>query len=69
MFEKSWRTIHWLNYVVFLLGTVHALLIGPNFQHPIVQVIATIMALTLVVVFVLKRLEERRRRRRRQKRA
>lgn len=66
-FKKSWKTIHWLNYVAFLLGTAHALLIGPNFQHLGVRIVAIVMAVTLVVVFVLKRLEERRRRLRRQR--
>jgi DMSO/TMAO reductase YedYZ heme-binding membrane subunit len=62
---KSWKTIHWLNYVVFLLGTVHALLLGPNIQHWAVRVILGLMAVVAVVVFVLKRFEERRRRMRR----
>jgi methionine sulfoxide reductase heme-binding subunit len=62
---KSWKTIHWLNYVAFLLGTVHAWLIGPNFQHPGVRIVSGVMAATLIVVFVLKRLKTSRRRRKR----
>jgi methionine sulfoxide reductase heme-binding subunit len=60
---KSWKTIHWLNYVAFLLGTIHAWLIGANFQHLGVRIVSGLMAATLVVVFVLKRVEESRRRR------
>ncbi len=60
---KSWKTIHWLNYVAFLLGTVHAQLIGPNFQHLGVRIVSGLMAAAVVVVFVLKRLSTRKRRR------
>jgi methionine sulfoxide reductase heme-binding subunit len=60
---KNWKTIHWLNYVAFLLGTVHAWLIGPNFQHLGVRVVSGAMAVTLAVVFVVKRREASRRRR------
>ena len=60
---KSWKTIHWLNYVAFLLGTVHAWLIGPNFQHLGVRIVSGVMAAALIGVFVLKRLAESRRRR------
>ncbi len=64
---KSWKTIHWLNYVAFLLGTAHAWLIGANFQHMGVRIVSGVMAVTLVVVFVLKRLEDAQRRRKRGK--
>ena len=60
---KSWKTIHWLNYVAFLLGTVHAQLIGPNIQHLGVRIVSGAMAAGLIVVFVLKRLQEQKRRR------
>ncbi len=62
---KSWKTIHWLNYVAFVLGTVHAWLIGANFQHMGVRIVSGVMAATLVVVFVLKRLQDAQRRRKR----
>ncbi|MBN1262011.1 MAG: hypothetical protein JXB35_15130 [Anaerolineae bacterium] len=52
---KRWRTIHWLNYLAFILGTVHALMIGPNFQHPVPRIVAAGMALGLVYAFVRKR--------------
>ncbi|MCU0521779.1 MAG: hypothetical protein MUF84_13940 [Anaerolineae bacterium] len=58
---KNWKTIHWLNYVAFLLGTVHALLIGPNFVHLGVRIVSIVMAVVLVTVFVLKRVGDRQR--------
>jgi sulfoxide reductase heme-binding subunit YedZ len=60
----QWKTIHWLNYVAFLLGTIHAQLIGPNIAHPGVRIVSGAIAVVLVAVFVLKRLEELKRSRR-----
>jgi sulfoxide reductase heme-binding subunit YedZ len=51
---KNWKVIHWLNYLVFILGTIHAQLIGPNFQHIGVRIVSGIMMLVLVGVFVWK---------------
>lgn len=62
---KSWKVIHWLTYVAFFFGTVHALLIGPNFQHLALRIIAMLMAVGLVVVFVLRRMAMQRRPKRR----
>lgn len=58
--RKSWRTIHYLNYVAFLLGTVHALKIGTDFTYPLVRVLAVAMAVVVVAVFVRKRFGRRR---------
>jgi len=55
---KNWRFIHWLNYIAFLLGTIHALLIGPNFTHIGVRIVSGAMAFALVAVFVNKRATE-----------
>ena len=52
---KNWKIIHWLNYLVFILGTNHAQMIGPNFQHLGVRIVSGIMALVLIGVFVWKR--------------
>jgi hypothetical protein len=65
---KSWKQIHWLNYIVFFLVTVHAQLIGANFQHLGVRIVSILMAVGLVVVFVLKRRTEYQRRQRRRSR-
>ena len=58
--RKGWRTVHMLNYVAFLLGTVHAVLIGTDFGQPFLRLIPIAMALVMVAVFVRKRLGQRR---------
>ena len=62
--RKQWRQIHWLNYLAFLLGTIHAQLLGTNFQHLLVRIVSGAMAAALVGVFVTKRVRKRRRQRR-----
>jgi DMSO/TMAO reductase YedYZ heme-binding membrane subunit len=59
--RKQWRQIHWLNYLAFLLGTIHAQLLGTNFQHLIVRIVSIAMAGALIGVFVVKRVRKRRR--------
>lgn len=66
---KSWKTIHGLNYVAFVLGTVHALMIGSSFQGPALRILAVVMAVVLVVVFAVKRAEVYRRQQRRRARS
>jgi len=58
--RKQWKTIHWLNYLAFILGTIHAWLIGTSFQYPAIKVIAVLMTVALVAVFVKKRWAQRR---------
>jgi sulfoxide reductase heme-binding subunit YedZ len=58
---KSWRAIHFLNYVAFWLATAHAVMIGADFQHATVKAISAVMALVIVVIFIQKRLQARRR--------
>jgi sulfoxide reductase heme-binding subunit YedZ len=55
--KKSWRTLHYLNYLAFLLGTIHALLIGTDTQFWPVRIVAILMALAVVYAFVRKRLQ------------
>lgn len=61
--RKQWRQIHWLNYLAFLLGTLHAQLLGANFQHLVVRIFSGAMAAALVAIFVIKRVRRWRRRR------
>lgn len=58
---KRWKIIHWLNYLAFILGTIHAQMIGANFQHLGVRLVSGAMLLALVGIFAQKRLRERRR--------
>jgi sulfoxide reductase heme-binding subunit YedZ len=58
--RNNWRIIHMLNYVAFVLGTVHSVLIGTDFGQPFLRLLPITMALLMVVVFVRKRLAQRR---------
>jgi DMSO/TMAO reductase YedYZ heme-binding membrane subunit len=63
---KSWKTIHWLNYLAFFLGTVHAMMIGATFYNRLpLQILAVAMAVVVLGVFVLKRMAEQKRRQKR----
>jgi hypothetical protein len=62
--RNAWRPLHWLNYVAFLLGTVHAQLIGTSFQYLVVRLVSGAMALALIGVFINKRVQRARRARR-----
>ena len=57
---KNWKTIHWLNYVAFILATIHGQLIGTDFDGIAIQLISTVMVLILIFVFVWKRTRKRR---------
>lgn len=65
---KNWKPVHWLNYLAFLLATIHAQLIGTNFRHLGVRLVSMAMAVAVVVLFVIKRVEVYRRKRRRRAR-
>lgn len=55
--RNQWRYLHWLNYLAFLLASVHAILLGSEFQSTAMKVIPIVLALALVAVFVQKRLQ------------
>ena len=57
---RPWRVIHMLNYIAFLLITVHANLIGTQLQYSVPRAVSIVMALVIVGVFVQKRLRQRR---------
>jgi len=56
---KNWRVIHYLNYLAFWLVTVHAILIGTNFQPLAMRVVAVVLALVTVAVLIQKRMPRR----------
>jgi hypothetical protein len=66
--RRSWRVVHWLNYIAFFLASVHASLIGTTFRGQgvraiILKVIVGILSLIAVYVFVRRQVARRRRRR------
>ena len=59
LIKKGWRTIHFLNYIAFWLATVHAIMIGTDFQYIIMKVLAVVMAVVILGVFIQKRRKRR----------
>jgi sulfoxide reductase heme-binding subunit YedZ len=53
---RKWRFVHWLTYITFWLGTIHALLLGPSVQNWPMRTILVVLALILVYVFVHRRI-------------
>jgi hypothetical protein len=58
---RRWKYVHWVNYLVFLMGTLHAQTMGTNFQHMGIRIITIVMVLVVVFLFVWKRTAKRRR--------
>jgi DMSO/TMAO reductase YedYZ heme-binding membrane subunit len=53
--------LHLLNYVAFLLGTVHAIMIGTDFQRSIVRAVPVALALAVLATSIQKWFQRRRR--------
>jgi DMSO/TMAO reductase YedYZ heme-binding membrane subunit len=53
---KGWRWVHGLNYVAFMLITVHANLIGTDFQNLGPRIGSIVMAVVVTGVFVRRRI-------------
>ena len=51
---RTWKKIHYLSYLAFLLIFIHAWLIGTDLQSRIMQLIWAIMAVIIIVVFIHK---------------
>jgi len=64
--RQQWRTIHLLNYLAFLLASIHAILLGSDFQPTGMKAIPVVLALVVVGVLVQKRREQRQLQQRRQ---
>ena len=56
---QNWRYVHWLTYITFWLGTIHAILIGPNVQNWPTRIVFIVLALVLVYVLVRRRMATR----------
>lgn len=52
---KAWRAIHALMYPMLLMGYVHGVMIGTDFQNVGILIIFTILFALAMVAFVLKR--------------
>ena len=60
---KSWRKVHYLSYLAFLLVSAHALLIGTDFESGIMRMLALVMTVAVTGIFIHKRsaLQQKRR--------
>ncbi|NLN44887.1 MAG: ferric reductase [Methanosarcina sp.] len=56
---KNWRKVHYLSYLAFLLVSTHALMIGDDFRLTIMRILAFSMAVTVIAIFIHKRLASR----------
>ena len=61
----SWRTLHMLMYIAFGFATVHAWLLGTNFQGPVGRAVLIVLAVIMVGAFIQKRRQAARLARRR----
>lgn len=52
---RNWKKVHYLNYLAFLLVSIHALMIGSDFKLDIMRVLALVMAVTITGIFIHKR--------------
>ena len=57
--KNSWRIVHWLNYLAFVLVFAHAWFMGSDLNLAPVRVVMTAMAGVVVAVLVHKRLLSR----------
>ena len=55
----NWRAIHTLTYVAFLLGTIHAAMIGTDFQNTVAKAVLVVLAFAVVAAFVQRRYQRR----------
>jgi len=54
--KSIWRSIHWLNYLAFILAFVHAWHIGTDVATGLLRLAWAVMAVLVLVVFAQKRL-------------
>ena len=59
--SRNWRTVHLLNYAASLLGTIHATLIGTDFQSTVAKAVAVALAIVDEALFIQKRFRGRKR--------
>ncbi len=54
---KPWRIIHALMHLMLLLGFIHAILIGTDFNSKAILVIYSVVFAAVIVSFIIKRLQ------------
>lgn len=59
-FIANWKKVHYLNYLAFIMVTVHAMLIGTDINSAVSKVTVTFMSLIVAGIFFHKRLTSKR---------
>lgn len=54
--KSSWRELHWLVYLGFIVASVHGSLLGANLQGTVARIVVALFALGIVVIYVVKRM-------------
>lgn len=52
---RDWKKVHYLSYLAFLLVSIHALVIGSDFESGIMRILAVAMAVIVIAIFIHKR--------------
>jgi DMSO/TMAO reductase YedYZ heme-binding membrane subunit len=53
--QKYWRAFHFLNYIALLFVYIHGVLIGTDFQNPVILILFSAMLIISIGSFTLKR--------------
>jgi len=56
---KGWRWLHWANYIAFFAAVLHARTLGSDMQSAGMGVLLPLLAASIVIAFVWKRLKLR----------
>jgi len=59
---QRWRTVHYLVYLAFWLGTVHGMLLGTDLQSGVVRAVPISLAIAVLFLLVRSRLVKQKRR-------
>lgn len=59
--KHSWRPVHWLVYLAFVVASVHAALLGMNLQSLVSRLIVSLLVISIIIVYIVKRLPRKQR--------
>lgn len=59
--KHSWRPVHWLVYLAFMVASIHAALLGMNLQTLVPRLIVGLLVISIIVVYIVKRLPREKR--------
>lgn len=59
--KHSWRPVHWLVYLAFVVASVHAALLGMNLQSLVSRLIVGLLVISIIIVYIVKRLPRKQR--------